>query len=209
MTRCARRSTDVVFLKQNAIRKYQSCICVPLSWSCSETEAPIVRPQEDYILDDSDVLDLPTTTPSPKRPEGICVKDGAFQDPFQCDRFLVCHGGRKVADMQCPGKLRFNPGLGVCDWPRNVPCPVRQRRPGVEVDFRGRVVCSTEEGFYASPRDCREFFRCHRGEPFRFRCPKGLVFNGVLKICDWPSNVNAADQGSAWRRCRWNKVGLE
>ncbi|KAG0414291.1 hypothetical protein HPB47_008572 [Ixodes persulcatus] len=183
----------------------------------AETEPPVSRPPGDFILIDPDLPVYPTTpvtvrrptirsTPGPtQRPvQRTCSKDGSFRDPIHCGRFFTCLDGRKT-EMNCPEMLRFNEVEGVCDWPRNVPCTTWQPKPpGVEINSRGRVVCTADEGYFPSPRDCREFYRCHRGSAYRFDCPRGLIYNRRFKVCDWPWNVDARQSGD-WKTCRWGK----
>lgn len=38
--------------------------------------------------------------------------------------------------------------------------------------------------------DCTKFLKCDRGRTFLEECGPGAVFNDVLKVCDWPHNVN-------------------
>jgi hypothetical protein len=38
--------------------------------------------------------------------------------------------------------------------------------------------------------DCSRFFMCSNGKPVQHHCPAGLHFNELLKVCDYPHNVN-------------------
>lgn len=50
-----------------------------------------------------------------------CTREGIFQHPNDCTKFIQCaHSGLYVQSCG-PGTL-FNPSLLVCDWPRNVQC---------------------------------------------------------------------------------------
>ncbi|XP_077515129.1 putative chitinase 10 [Amblyomma americanum] len=192
--------------------------------SIAETEPPPIRPMEDFILSDPVLPNYPTSTtptptspstpaatPTPTRRPSSCSSGQTFGDPESCARFFVCFQGRSLL-MQCPGQLLFNDPIGVCDWPRNVRCaadrPTAAETRGVAVDRWGKVRCVASEGFYASPRDCGEFFRCHRGSAHRFVCARGLVFNDVYKTCDWPWNVRDGGTGRGWRACRFSKRWL-
>ncbi|KAH7966023.1 hypothetical protein HPB49_013071 [Dermacentor silvarum] len=133
----------------------------------------------------------------------------SLADSQSCARFFVCVHGRALL-VQCPGPLLFNDRIGVCDWPRNARCagdrPIAaEAAGGVAMDRWGKVTCVASEGFYASPRDCAEFFRCHRGSAHRFVCARGLVFNDVYKTCDWPRNVRRHGTGRGRRTCRFSK----
>ncbi|XP_037561321.2 chondroitin proteoglycan-2 [Dermacentor silvarum] len=149
------------------------------------------------------------TTPAPIRPTSTCENGQYFADSQSCARFFVCVHGRALL-VQCPGPLLFNDRIGVCDWPRNARCagdrPIAaEAAGGVAMDRWGKVTCVASEGFYASPRDCAEFFRCHRGSAHRFVCARGLVFNDVYKTCDWPRNVRRHGTGRGRRTCRFSK----
>ncbi|GFG35330.1 hypothetical protein Cfor_11731, partial [Coptotermes formosanus] len=58
----------------------------------------------------------------------------------------------------------------------------------------------------ANPADCSRFFSCSNGRPIEQYCPAGLHFNDILKVCDWPQNVNCVprcfplqnDVGGSW-----------
>ncbi|KAH6940301.1 hypothetical protein HPB50_026593 [Hyalomma asiaticum] len=202
--------------------------------SLAETEPPAARPIEDFILSDP-VLPIyparagstmtqiskpatttattpattPATTSTTMRPASTCENGQHMANSKSCSSFFVCVQGRTLL-VQCPGPLLFNDRIGVCDWPRNVRCA--NGRPtaieaddGVAMDRWGDVMCVASEGFYASPRDCAEFFRCHRGNAHRFKCARGLVFNDAYKTCDWPWNVRRHGTGRGWRACRFRK----
>ncbi|XP_075534927.1 putative chitinase 10 [Dermacentor variabilis] len=197
--------------------------------SLAEAEPPATRPIEDFIMSDPVLPIYParvtsTTTPAPKpatttttttkttpapiRPTSTCENGEHFADSKSCARFFTCVHGRALL-VQCPGPLLFNERIGVCDWPRNARCahdrPVAAGTAGgVAVDRWGEVTCVASEGFYASPRDCGEFFRCHRGSAHRFVCAQGLVFNEAYKTCDWPWNVRRHGR-RGWRACRFSK----
>ncbi|XP_077552958.1 uncharacterized protein LOC144167642 [Haemaphysalis longicornis] len=195
--------------------------------SIAETEAPIARPSEDFLFSDPVLPHYPArttreptsittasstvSTATPVQSPSACTTGKPFADPETCVRFFVCVEGRPFT-MQCPGPLLFDDKKGICDWPRNVRCdanrPVTARAQGVASDRWGRVSCVASEGFYASPRDCAEFFRCHRGRAHRFVCSPGLVFNDLYKTCDWPWNVKDKGVSRGFRACKFGKRWL-
>lgn len=60
--------------------------------------------------------------------EFTCPKeDGQFDDPYQCDKYYECNGGR-VTEKLCPDGLVFDPTSKLankCDQPYNVNCKDR------------------------------------------------------------------------------------
>ncbi|XP_067685722.1 streptococcal hemagglutinin-like [Haliotis asinina] len=47
-------------------------------------------------------------------------------------------------------------------------------------------------GYYADAEDCRAFFICSWGVPYRFLCPKATLWNSIESVCDWSDNVNCS-----------------
>ena len=55
--------------------------------------------------------------------------------------------------------------------------------------------CTSEQRISPHPNDCSKFLLCEKmgnGSLVEVEssCPGGLFFNSVLKVCDWPQNVN-------------------
>ncbi|KAJ7372412.1 hypothetical protein OS493_018915 [Desmophyllum pertusum] len=48
---------------------------------------------------------------------------------------------------------------------------------------------SAGNGIHADPSDCSKYIMCHGDRKFEFSCAGGLLFNPVIKTCDWPGNV--------------------
>lgn len=44
------------------------------------------------------------------------------------------------------------------------------------------------------PNSCENFYACNHGLPILMACPKGLHFNPILSLCDWPEHANCAAQ---------------
>jgi len=67
----------------------------------------------------------PTTPKRPTTPHDICKSVGLFPDPDDCHTFYQCsvdaEGGWIVEVYQCGPGTVFNPVIGSCDWPYNVP----------------------------------------------------------------------------------------
>src|ERR1043166_3307067 len=46
------------------------------------------------------------------------------------------------------------------------------------------------------PDDCSSFCKCVDDKAFLVHCPKGLLYNSKLEVCDYPSNVNCNDNNA-------------
>lgn len=44
-------------------------------------------------------------------------------------------------------------------------------------------------GYFGDIMDCRSFFICSWGVPYRFYCPSGTLWNPAESVCDWSRNV--------------------
>lgn len=101
--------------------------------------------------------------------------DGFFANPYDCESYYVCSNDRPILQF-CPPSLVFNPALGQCDYPLNVPeC----------APFR----CPEPDGKFPNPEDCSTFWTCVDSRPVLQDCPPGLVFNPDKETCDFLSNV--------------------
>jgi len=50
---------------------------------------------------------------------------------------------------------------------------------------------------YANPRNCRKYFKCDGGSPSLQSCPANLIFDTVLRICNWPTASTCVEDPSA------------
>lgn len=41
----------------------------------------------------------------------------------------------------------------------------------------------------ANPKDCSTYYICVGLNPILMKCPDGLEFSSVLKVCDWPQSA--------------------
>ncbi len=41
-------------------------------------------------------------------------------------------------------------------------------------------------GLFANPDNCSTFYECDWGTPVLQKCPDGLYWNDIIKVCDWP-----------------------
>ncbi|CAH1966995.1 unnamed protein product [Acanthoscelides obtectus] len=80
-----------------------------------------------------------------------CSMDGIFPDRTDCSRFYMCSAGKKTV-FQCPGQLRFNPNLLVCDWPVNVVClkDIPTKRTSLEPRISGNRASTKSDTQYVA-----------------------------------------------------------
>ncbi|CAH1791211.1 unnamed protein product [Owenia fusiformis] len=57
-------------------------------------------------------------------------------------------------------------------------------RPGGTFDC-----LNVDDGTYPNPNDCTGYVQCNHGIAHIMPCAPGLVFNPLMKYCDWPYNV--------------------
>lgn len=50
------------------------------------------------------------------------------------------------------------------------------------------------DGYFASPTSCSEYYMCTDGTAFKFNCASGLKFNAEHNFCDWPKKVKCTDK---------------
>lgn len=55
------------------------------------------------------------------------------------------------------------------------------------------IVCpdDPEDQYLPNPTDCSSFFQCSNGLPYLQPCPRGLVFDRNLKVCNYPEDAPA------------------
>merc|ERR1719222_729113 len=49
--------------------------------------------------------------------------------------------------------------------------------------------CERDGDLLPNPENCRKYFKCAQGSPSDQSCPGTLIFDPVLKICNWPSGT--------------------
>ncbi|XP_053987300.1 uncharacterized protein LOC128880836 [Hylaeus volcanicus] len=145
---------------------------------------------------DTNELPGPIATPKPIEPPppGCYGPRGQFPSPRSCANYLNCWDG-VVIEQTCPDGLLFNAITLVCDYDYNVNCgdrPLPTPKPPIA---NGSELCPDPNGRYRSATNCSEFYVCVFGRPVKFSCPRGLVYNDLLNVCDYPYNVDC--KGSA------------
>ncbi|XP_012146562.1 uncharacterized protein LOC100879494 isoform X2 [Megachile rotundata] len=131
------------------------------------------------------IAPIPSITPPP----GCYAPRGQFPSPKGCANYLNCWDD-VVTEQTCPDGLLFNDITLVCDYDYNVNCgsrPLPTPRPPMPP---GSKLCPEPNGRYRSATNCSEFYVCVYRKPIKFGCPRGLVYNDLLGVCDYPYNVD-------------------
>merc|ERR1712135_204588 len=97
--------------------------------------------------------------------------------------------------------------LKVCDWPSEVQCGPQARNGNMSGMPANQTPTPAPEGPACAPEeryncagsmvpvrdadDCSVFYNCDYNiqNPCPSACPPGLLYNDILKICDWPTSV--------------------
>ncbi|XP_076182927.1 uncharacterized protein LOC143154823 [Ptiloglossa arizonensis] len=164
----------------------------------TESEDPSVltgRQSYPVLPGPGDTNELPgpiaTIEPIPilKPPPGCYALRGQFPSSTNCANYLNCWDA-VVIEQSCPDGLLFNAVSLVCDYDYNVNCgsrPLPTPKPPLPI---GSKSCPDLNGRYRSATNCSEFYVCVFGRPVKFSCPRGLVYNDVLDVCDYSYNVD-------------------
>jgi len=59
----------------------------------------------------------------------------------------------------------------------------------VLVKENSAVKCNSPGELVPNRENCRKYFKCSNGEPSLQSCPGNLIFDPVLKICNWPDST--------------------
>jgi len=91
------------------------------------TESPVITTaQRSNSTTQNSVTNTTKVPTNPEEPpfDIVCNENERYiAHPFDCTKFFHCSNG--ISHLQeCPSGLYFNPELNVCDYPRNVDCPV-------------------------------------------------------------------------------------
>lgn len=55
--------------------------------------------------------------------------------------------------------------------------------------IKGKPQCNSDGELLPNPENCRKYYKCAQGNPSDQSCPGSLMFDPILKICNWPDNV--------------------
>ncbi|XP_052757052.1 mucin-2-like isoform X1 [Galleria mellonella] len=165
----------------------------PGSAGCENTSSEEVEGSGDPDIDSGE--DLPNECPDDFDVHLLLPHE------TDCDKFYYCVFGEKVVRDCAPG-THFSASLQVCVWPaiagcENIttttspspdlsttqePCDEDERLPN------GCPLCPDVHLLLPSP-NCSQFYQCVFGELVERDCPRGLHFNPVLQVCDYPANA--------------------
>merc|ERR1712121_178075 len=145
-----------------------------------------------------------TTTPNP---DSKCQHEGLNDEPNDCRTFYFCtkndEGGWVIVVEKCDIDTVFNPELGSCDFPFNVPgCEDYYDETTTKKDQTTTThVGPTKipipecpwEGLLDDPNDCLTFYYCThvmgKWVQQAEQCAHKTVFNTAINACDHPYNV--------------------
>ncbi|XP_018053081.1 PREDICTED: uncharacterized protein LOC108690346 [Atta colombica] len=102
-----------------------------------------------------------------------------------CRLYYKCNNGEKILKT-CPRNLYFNPKLRVCDYPENVACNVEENIPSTSTPIKCKTI--TETTNIPHETNCNLYYVCDNGVSILKKCSPNLVFNPILKVCDFPEN---------------------
>ncbi|XP_018337851.1 PREDICTED: uncharacterized protein LOC108745930 [Trachymyrmex septentrionalis] len=134
--------------------------------------------------------DFTTTIPQssfPTIPDSSKCYDENNEIPHEndCRFYYKCNNGEKILKT-CPRNLYFNPKLRVCDYPENVACNVEGNIPSTSTPTKCKTI--TETTNIPHETDCNLYYVCENGVSILKKCSPNLVFNPILKVCDFPEN---------------------
>ncbi|KAH0948414.1 hypothetical protein HN011_003211 [Eciton burchellii] len=127
--------------------------------------------------------------------------------------------GKKGNPLQCPlidgndNRFHFNPRLQVCDWPWNADCQKHTLKSatiswipfGPKLNSSTIIVsavpinspswtCKSDGRIHKIPHEtlCDYYYKCYEGKiyPKPIKCERNLHFNPILRVCDYPENVD-------------------
>jgi len=71
------------------------------------------------------------------------------------------------------------------------------------------VRCNSPGELIPNRENCRKYFKCSNGEPSLQSCPGNLIFDPVLKICNWPDSTTCiADLQPKRKKVKLDSSGL-
>jgi len=100
--------------------------------------------------------------------------NGIYPNPYNCDKFIICHNGA-TEHYNCPFPLLFSPVTLSCTFPEAVNC---------EISCIGKP-----NDMYPHPQACNLFIGCHNGVVEIYKCPEPLFFDPTIKQCNLPEEV--------------------
>ncbi|XP_037904525.1 fibrillin-3-like [Hermetia illucens] len=102
----------------------------------------------------------------------------------KCHSFFKCESGAAHTYV-CPKGLIFNTVLQQCDYPEFTEC-VDNAVPLEDITCVGKL---TGVRYVNVENGCQSYYLCVNGKDVEKSCPKGMLYNSKLDVCDWPQNV--------------------
>ncbi|VDP15868.1 unnamed protein product [Onchocerca flexuosa] len=139
-------------------------------------------------------------------------KDGLYAEGCT-EKFYSCSNGMPVG-FECPNELVFNVDSGFCDYPKNVvACGghhliINDEMDATEKETASNLVsgCSIlDDGIYGLSPCGSGYYHCWLGATSFAKCTFGLVFNPLLKRCDFSKVYYGCANGKTfYMSCPWN-----
>lgn len=148
----------------------------------------------------------PSSVKCPAEDPDVVVQ---FPNPDDCHSFCKCYNGDAYL-VPCPGDLRYNAKLEVCDYPQNVKCHSKlQTNAAVECPKDMEDQCPKKDKYYPVYIPFKDnphcYCACSGGLAWKQCCPSDLVFNTDEQRCDrhTVSRLGGGQQcdRSVWSQC--------
>ncbi|EDV51493.1 uncharacterized protein Dere_GG15545 [Drosophila erecta] len=115
-----------------------------------------------------------------------------------CSAFYQCVDGKKF-EQRCSNNLLYNSQIEQCDYPWNVDCDDGSPPPsgpnagpsGTYCESQGRCVGQRDGTMFADASGgcSSNYVVCQCECEVNFTCSSGLLYNALVKSCDWADNV--------------------
>jgi len=129
----------------------------------------------------------------PAQRTGVCLRGTGYfgsGSSSDCGYFYNCVNGVSH-EVTCPRSLAFSSLTYRCEWPEDSPdCDAEEYLGFSCPDSEEEAFSASGYKFFASSRDCRDYFICVRGNPRLQLCELGKVFNEAIGACDEPENTS-------------------
>ena len=113
-------------------------------------------------------------------------------NPYQ---FVECANGQAFY-LDCPTGLVWDQTIENCNWPEEQPSDDGDSDDGDSDEPEN--ICNTCPDGSAQDWTCmfatenpNQFIECSNGEPVTKDCPPGLVYDSLLRVCNWPKEEPA------------------
>ncbi|CAO1435271.1 unnamed protein product, partial [Diamesa serratosioi] len=136
-------------------------------------------------------VNCPSTSPAPPGPTVSCLNVENFKfiaSPASCSFYYQCIDDVPYL-VSCPRGLYFNELIQTCDYSGNVHCKTISSTPRPPPSTPN---CENKPDniLLSSPNSCSLYYQCFANVSYLVSCPRGLYFNELIQICDFPSNVD-------------------